>query len=152
MLTSLIVAQILSWIVILVLGTALLALARQVGVLHMRVAPAGALTTAGGVEVGDKSGPIAAQTLGQRQDGQGLAHADAVQPDQRTGRTGDACLAQALADAGGVFLTSLGAAAQDHGCERLGEPRRCGVERKGERAQRARPQIAWTLASRQDAE
>jgi methylamine dehydrogenase accessory protein MauD len=63
MLTSLIISQILSWIVILLLGTALLALARQVGVLHMRVAPAGALTTAGGPAVGDKSSPIAAQTL-----------------------------------------------------------------------------------------
>ncbi|MBN8831572.1 MAG: methylamine utilization protein MauD [Sphingomonadales bacterium] len=63
MLTSLIVSQILSWVVILILGTALLALARQVGVLHMRVAPAGALTTAGGPSIGDKSGPIAAQTL-----------------------------------------------------------------------------------------
>ena len=45
MLTVLIVSQILSWIVILGLGLALLALARQVGVLHVRVAPAGALLT-----------------------------------------------------------------------------------------------------------
>ena len=43
MLTVLIVSQIISWIVILGLGIALLALARQVGVLHVRVAPAGAL-------------------------------------------------------------------------------------------------------------
>lgn len=66
MLTSLIVSQILSWVVILILGTALLALARQVGVLHMRVAPAGALTTAGGASVGDRPGAIAAQTLDGR--------------------------------------------------------------------------------------
>ena len=45
MLTVLIVSQILSWIVILGLGLALLALARQVGVLHVRLAPAGALLT-----------------------------------------------------------------------------------------------------------
>jgi hypothetical protein len=63
MLTSLIISQVLSWIVILVLGTALLALARQVGVLHMRVAPAGALTTAGGPSVGDLADAIPAQTL-----------------------------------------------------------------------------------------
>lgn len=66
MLTSLIISQILSWVVILILGTALLALARQVGVLHMRVAPAGALTTAGGPEVGEQAGAIAAQTLDGR--------------------------------------------------------------------------------------
>jgi len=66
MLTSLIVSQILSWVVILILGTALLALARQVGVLHMRVAPAGALTTAGGPAVGEQAGAIAAHTLDGR--------------------------------------------------------------------------------------
>jgi len=39
MLTLLIVSQILSWMVILGLGLGLLALARQVGVLHVRLAP-----------------------------------------------------------------------------------------------------------------
>lgn len=63
MLTTLIVSQVISWIVILALGVALLALARQVGVLHMRVAPAGALTTAGGPAVGDKAPAIEAVTL-----------------------------------------------------------------------------------------
>jgi methylamine dehydrogenase accessory protein MauD len=53
MLTVLIVSQILSWIVILGLGIALLALARQVGVLHVRVAPAGALLTGKGPVVGE---------------------------------------------------------------------------------------------------
>lgn len=62
MLTSLIIAQILSWIVILVMGVALLALARQVGILHMRVAPAGAMTTGGGVAVGDQA--VAVHTHG----------------------------------------------------------------------------------------
>ena len=37
MLTSLIIAQILSWVAIFALGIALLAVARQVGVLHIRV-------------------------------------------------------------------------------------------------------------------
>lgn len=63
MLTSLIISQILSWIVIACLAVALIALARQVGVLHIRVAPAGALATSGGPAVGSLSGPIAAQTL-----------------------------------------------------------------------------------------
>ncbi|PZU58542.1 MAG: methylamine utilization protein MauD [Sphingobium sp.] len=63
MMTALIASQIISWIVILAMGVALLALARQVGVLHMRVAPAGALTTAGGIAVGDASAPVATRTL-----------------------------------------------------------------------------------------
>ena len=63
MLTSLIISQILSWLVILGLGLALLALARQVGVLHIRVAPAGALATTGGPSVGSSTGAIATRTL-----------------------------------------------------------------------------------------
>ena len=53
MLTALVIAQVISWIVIVVFGVALIALARQVGILHVRVAPAGALSTAGGKTVGD---------------------------------------------------------------------------------------------------
>ena len=41
------------WIVVIVLGVAVVALARQVGVLHERVAPAGALLMAGGAEIGE---------------------------------------------------------------------------------------------------
>ncbi|MGV3512383.1 MAG: methylamine utilization protein MauD [Novosphingobium sp.] len=61
--TALIVGQALSWLVIIALVVALLALARQVGVLHMRVAPAGALQTSGGPAVGGKSPAIPANTL-----------------------------------------------------------------------------------------
>lgn len=49
----LVVSQILSWIVILVLALAVLALVRQVGVLHERIAPLGALTTRTAVAVGE---------------------------------------------------------------------------------------------------
>ncbi|GAO54108.1 MULTISPECIES: methylamine utilization protein MauD [unclassified Novosphingobium] len=63
MLTALIVSQVISWGVVLALVVAVLALARQVGVLHMRVAPAGALTTAGGPSVGARSAAIPARTL-----------------------------------------------------------------------------------------
>ncbi|MES2292525.1 MAG: methylamine utilization protein MauD [Pseudomonadota bacterium] len=55
MMTALIAAQVFSWIVILGMGVALVALARQIGVLHMRVAPAGALTPARGPAVGEKA-------------------------------------------------------------------------------------------------
>lgn len=63
MMTALIVGQVLSWLVIIALVVALLALARQVGVLHMRVAPAGALQTSGGPAVGGKAPAVPAQTL-----------------------------------------------------------------------------------------
>ncbi len=63
MLTALIVSQILSWVVILGLGLALLALARQVGVLHARLAPAGALMTGKGPAVGEPAPVLDATTL-----------------------------------------------------------------------------------------
>lgn len=61
--TALIVSQVISWLVILGLVLTLLALARQVGVLHMRVAPAGALTTSGGPAVAGKGPAVPARTL-----------------------------------------------------------------------------------------
>jgi methylamine dehydrogenase accessory protein MauD len=63
MLTALIVSQILSWIVILGMGLALVALARQVGVLHARLAPAGALMTGKGPAVGEAAPVLDAHTL-----------------------------------------------------------------------------------------
>jgi methylamine dehydrogenase accessory protein MauD len=63
MLTLLIVSQILSWIVILGLGLALVALARQVGVLHVRLAPAGALVTGKGPVVGEPAPVLEATSL-----------------------------------------------------------------------------------------
>jgi len=63
MLTTLMISQVIAWIMILLLGVALLALARQVGVLHMRVAPAGALTTASGPAVGNSAPAVPALTL-----------------------------------------------------------------------------------------
>ena len=63
MVLSLLISTVLSWIVIAVLGVALLALARQVGVLHMRVAPAGALTTAAGPAVGTTATAIPVTTI-----------------------------------------------------------------------------------------
>ncbi len=63
MLTVLIVSQILSWIVILGLGIALLALARQVGVLHVRLAPAGALLTGKGPVVGEAAPVLDVATI-----------------------------------------------------------------------------------------
>ncbi len=44
---TLIVSQVILWVVVLALGIAVLALARQVGVLYERVAPAGGADPAG---------------------------------------------------------------------------------------------------------
>lgn len=50
---ALIVSNVLLWIVVVVLAGVVLALLRQVGVLHERVAPAGALMGRGGPRVGE---------------------------------------------------------------------------------------------------
>ncbi len=63
MIAALIISQAASWLIIVALGVALLALARQVGVLHVRVAPAGALTPASGPAVGDASPKLDLQTI-----------------------------------------------------------------------------------------
>jgi len=63
MVTVLIASQILSCIVILGMGLALLALARQVGVLHVRLAPAGALMTGKGPAVGEPAPVMEATAL-----------------------------------------------------------------------------------------
>jgi len=63
MVTVLVVSQILSWIVILGLGLALVALARQVGVLHVRLAPAGAPLGGKGPVVGAPAPVLDALTM-----------------------------------------------------------------------------------------
>ena len=62
--TSAMVSQMLLWIVVIVQGVTILALARQIGVLHDRVAPAGALTTAAGPGVGEQSPRLEVHALG----------------------------------------------------------------------------------------
>ena len=61
--TPMTVSQILLWAVVILQGVVILALARQVGVLHERVAPAGALINAGGPGVGEKSPRIEVHAL-----------------------------------------------------------------------------------------
>lgn len=65
---SLVSILILQWIVIIVLAAILLALVRQVGLLHQRIAPAGALMISEGVKVGAQVPELTLRTL----DGQEL--------------------------------------------------------------------------------
>lgn len=52
---ALIVSQVLLWILVLALAGVVMALVRQIGVLHERVAPMGALTLDHGPKIGDQS-------------------------------------------------------------------------------------------------
>ena len=60
MLTS----QILLWVAVIVLSVLVAALARQVGVLHERIAPAGALTLHQNVQVGEAPTPLELKAVG----------------------------------------------------------------------------------------
>ncbi|WP_245654020.1 thioredoxin domain-containing protein [Novosphingobium rosa] len=59
----LMVSQILLWIAVIVLAVLVAALVRQVGVLHERIAPAGALTLHQKVSVGEKPTALTLDTL-----------------------------------------------------------------------------------------
>ncbi|HFB55173.1 MAG TPA: methylamine dehydrogenase accessory protein MauD [Hellea balneolensis] len=63
MLEALVISQVLLWVAVIVLSVLCLALARQVGVLHERVAPAGALSMNQNLQVGAKAPIISATTL-----------------------------------------------------------------------------------------
>lgn len=56
---ALLVSNIVLWCLVIVLALAVFALARQVGVLHERVAPAGALLPTSGPEVGEATEAVA---------------------------------------------------------------------------------------------
>jgi methylamine dehydrogenase accessory protein MauD len=60
---SLQVILVLQWALLIGLAVIVLALVRQVGILHQRVAPAGALTMSQGVRPGDAASPLALETL-----------------------------------------------------------------------------------------
>jgi len=60
---TLVISQALLWTVVLLLAAAVLALARQLGVLHERIAPIGALTTSRGPQPGEAAPKLSARTL-----------------------------------------------------------------------------------------
>jgi methylamine dehydrogenase accessory protein MauD len=59
----LLVSNIVLWILVVVLALVVLALARQVGILHERVAPAGALQPTEGPKVGELTEPLQLEDL-----------------------------------------------------------------------------------------
>src|SRR5690606_6184820 len=61
--TALVISQVLLWLAVAGLVVVVIALARQVGVLFERVAPAGALALNSRIKVGDAAPPISAPTL-----------------------------------------------------------------------------------------
>lgn len=56
-------SQILLWVAVILLAVLVAALARQVGILHERIAPAGALTLHQGVAVGEVPTPLELKTV-----------------------------------------------------------------------------------------
>lgn len=64
---AILVSQVLLWLAIIVLTVLVLALARQVGVLHERIAPAGALAMNAILKVGEKAPHIIEKSIDGRQ-------------------------------------------------------------------------------------
>ena len=60
---ALIVSNVVLWILVIGLALVVFALTRQIGVLHERVAPAGALTLSGGVKSGEVPPALSLTTL-----------------------------------------------------------------------------------------
>jgi methylamine dehydrogenase accessory protein MauD len=74
--TALTVSNITLWLVVIGLCLALLAVVRQLGVLHERIAPVGALMLAKGLKVGESAPTITVQDLEGRSLTLGAARAD----------------------------------------------------------------------------
>ncbi len=60
---ALLVSNVVLWVLVIVLALIVLALARQVGILHERVAPAGALMPTSGPKVGELTEPMTLNDL-----------------------------------------------------------------------------------------
>lgn len=59
----LLISNLVLWLLVIVLAVVVLALARQVGILHERVAPAGALQPTEGPKVGEVTEPMELEDL-----------------------------------------------------------------------------------------
>jgi methylamine dehydrogenase accessory protein MauD len=76
--TALIVANAILWVLVVVLAIVVLALVRQVGVLHERIAPAGALMISKGLKIGELAPALAVTDLDERPLTLGGARADGL--------------------------------------------------------------------------
>jgi methylamine dehydrogenase accessory protein MauD len=74
--TALAVSNGALWLIVIGLSVALLAVVRQLGVLHERIAPVGALMLAKGLKVGESAPAVAAHDLDGRQITVGAPRAD----------------------------------------------------------------------------
>jgi methylamine dehydrogenase accessory protein MauD len=74
--SALVISNIVLWILVLVLAAVLLAVVRQLGVLHERIAPAGALMLNRGLKVGEAAPVLEVQDLQGRAHRVGAARAD----------------------------------------------------------------------------
>ena len=74
---ALLVSNVILWCLVIVLALVVLALARQVGLLHERVAPAGALMPTTGPKVGERTQPVSLRDLSGKEITVGGAAADA---------------------------------------------------------------------------
>lgn len=63
MIDALIISNIMSWVAILALGLIVFALTRQIGLLHERMGPVGALTVAKGMKAGEPMTPFSLPSL-----------------------------------------------------------------------------------------
>jgi methylamine dehydrogenase accessory protein MauD len=75
---TLLISNVLLWIVVVALSVIVVALVRQVGLLHERVAPAGALTPTSGPKIGQATEPMNLPGLGQETVTVGGASADGI--------------------------------------------------------------------------
>jgi methylamine dehydrogenase accessory protein MauD len=75
---ALLVSNIVLWIIVIVLTVVVLALARQVGILHERVAPAGALMPTNGPKVGELTEAMALADLNGKPITIGGEHSDGL--------------------------------------------------------------------------
>jgi len=66
MVEALVISNILLWVAVVILALLVFALTRQVGILHERVAPAGALMPTNGPKVGELTSELALTTLDQK--------------------------------------------------------------------------------------
>ncbi len=64
--TALVVANAVLWVLVIALALVVLALVRQVGVLHERIAPAGALMLNRGLKIGEAAPSLAVEDLNDR--------------------------------------------------------------------------------------